>query len=65
MANHDTLSLSLSVSLSLWITASMLSVPTSHEGREEESDQAREQFQVPESDHLTYLHVSGRLTSKI
>ena len=59
------LSLFLSLSLSLRIIASMLSVPSSHEGHEEESDQAREKFQVPESDHLTYLHVSGRLTSKI
>ena len=38
----------------------MLSVPAIFyrpKGREEESDQAREKFQVPESDHLTYLHV--------
>ena len=38
----------------------MLSVPSIFfrpKGREEESDQAREKFQVPESDHLTYLHV--------
>ena len=26
-------------------------------GREEDSDNAREKFQVPESDHLTYLNV--------
>ena len=42
------------------IIVSMLSVPTIFyrpKGREEESDQAREKFQVPESDHLTYLHV--------
>lgn len=26
-------------------------------GREEESDQIREKFAVPESDHLTYLNV--------
>ena len=38
----------------------MLSVPAIFyrpKGREEESDQAREKFQVPESDHLTYLNV--------
>lgn len=38
----------------------MLSVPAIFyrpKGREEESDQAREKFQVPESDHLTMLHV--------
>ena len=42
------------------IIVSMLSVPAIFfrpKGREEESDQAREKFQVPESDHLTYLHV--------
>lgn len=27
------------------------------QGREEESDQVREKFAVPESDHLTYLNV--------
>ncbi|XP_071503561.1 pre-mRNA-splicing factor ATP-dependent RNA helicase PRP16-like [Diadema antillarum] len=39
---------------------SMLSVPSIFyrpKGREEESDQAREKFSVPESDHLTYLNV--------
>ncbi|XP_065674723.1 pre-mRNA-splicing factor ATP-dependent RNA helicase PRP16 isoform X2 [Hydra vulgaris] len=39
---------------------SMLSVPSIFSrprGREEESDTAREKFQVPESDHLSYLHV--------
>jgi pre-mRNA-splicing factor ATP-dependent RNA helicase DHX38/PRP16 len=38
----------------------MLSVPAIFyrpKGREEESDAAREKFAVPESDHLTYLHV--------
>lgn len=29
----------------------------SPQGREEESDQVREKFSVPESDHLTYLNV--------
>ncbi|KAB0795763.1 hypothetical protein PPYR_09824 [Photinus pyralis] len=39
---------------------SMLSVPSIFyrpKGREEEADSVREKFQVPESDHLTYLHV--------
>lgn len=39
---------------------SMLSVPSIFfrpKGREQESDTAREKFYVPESDHLTYLHV--------
>ncbi|XP_071785736.1 pre-mRNA-splicing factor ATP-dependent RNA helicase PRP16-like isoform X1 [Asterias amurensis] len=39
---------------------SMLSIPSIFyrpKGREEESDQAREKFAVPESDHLTYLNV--------
>ncbi|XP_057291109.1 pre-mRNA-splicing factor ATP-dependent RNA helicase PRP16-like [Hydractinia symbiolongicarpus] len=39
---------------------SMLSVPSIFSrprGREEDSDAAREKFQVPESDHLSYLHV--------
>lgn len=39
---------------------SMLSVPaifSRPRGREEESDAAREKFQVPESDHLSYLYV--------
>ena len=38
----------------------MLSVPSIFfrpKGREEDSDAAREKFQVPESDHLTYLNV--------
>lgn len=38
----------------------MLSVPSVFyrpKGREEESDGAREKFFVPESDHLTLLHV--------
>ncbi|KAL5111215.1 Pre-mRNA-splicing factor ATP-dependent RNA helicase PRP16 [Taenia crassiceps] len=39
---------------------SMLSVPSIFfrpKGREEDADLAREKFQVPESDHLTYLNV--------
>ena len=42
------------------ILVSMLSVPAIFfrpKGREEDSDAAREKFQVPESDHLTLLHV--------
>ena len=38
----------------------MLSVPSIFyrpKGREEEADGVREKFQVPESDHLTYLNV--------
>ncbi|CAG0912978.1 unnamed protein product [Notodromas monacha] len=41
------------------IIVSMLSVPAIFfrpKGREEDSDAAREKFQVPESDHLTYLN---------
>lgn len=41
-------------------TVSMLSVPTIFyrpKGREEEADGVREKFQVPESDHLTFLNV--------
>ena len=47
-------------SLDILIIVSMLSVPSIFfrpKGREEDSDAAREKFQVPESDHLTYLHV--------
>lgn len=39
---------------------SMLSVPSIFfrpKGREQESDSKREKFFVPESDHLTLLHV--------
>lgn len=39
---------------------SMLSVPTVFfrpKDKQEESDAAREKFFVPESDHLTFLHV--------
>ena len=47
-------------SLDILIIVSMLSVPSIFfrpKMREEDSDAAREKFQVPESDHLTYLHV--------
>merc|ERR1719325_164944 len=47
-------------SLDILIIVSMLSVPSIFfrpKLREEDSDAAREKFQVPESDHLTYLHV--------
>ncbi|KAK6631011.1 Pre-mRNA-splicing factor ATP-dependent RNA helicase PRP16 [Polyplax serrata] len=42
------------------IIVSMLSVPSIFyrpKGREDEADSVREKFQVPESDHLTYLNV--------
>lgn len=42
------------------VVVSMLSVPSIFyrpKGREEEADSVREKFQVPESDHLTYLNV--------
>ncbi|XP_075224312.1 ATP-dependent RNA helicase l(1)G0007 isoform X2 [Lycorma delicatula] len=42
------------------IIVSMLSVPSIFyrpKGREEEADSVREKFQVPESDHLTFLNV--------
>lgn len=44
----------------LTFVVSMLSVPSIFyrpKGREEEADAVREKFQVPESDHLTYLNV--------
>merc|ERR1719228_2112908 len=47
-------------SLDVLCIVSMLSVPSIFfrpKGREEDSDAAREKFSVPESDHLTYLHV--------
>ena len=46
--------------MSLQIIVSMLSIPSIFyrpKGREDDSDAAREKFQVPESDHLTYLNV--------
>uniref|UniRef100_A0A671M920 Pre-mRNA-splicing factor ATP-dependent RNA helicase PRP16 n=1 Tax=Sinocyclocheilus anshuiensis TaxID=1608454 RepID=A0A671M920_9TELE len=48
-------------SADILIIVSMLSVPSIFyrpKGREEESDQVREKFSVPESDHLTYLNAS-------
>lgn len=45
---------------------SMLSVPSVYyrpKERQEESDAAREKFFVPESDHLTYLHVYSQWKS--
>ncbi|XP_042196437.1 pre-mRNA-splicing factor ATP-dependent RNA helicase PRP16 [Callorhinchus milii] len=50
----------MSCSSDVLIIVSMLSVPAIFyrpKGREEESDQMREKFSVPESDHLTYLNV--------
>ncbi|TRZ00209.1 hypothetical protein DNTS_022588 [Danionella cerebrum] len=47
-------------SADILIIVSMLSVPSIFyrpKGREEESDQVREKFSVPESDHLTFLNV--------
>ena len=46
--------------LDVLIIVSMLSVPSIFfrpRGREEDADAAKEKFQVPESDHLTYLNV--------
>ncbi|XP_077297516.1 ATP-dependent RNA helicase l(1)G0007 isoform X4 [Arctopsyche grandis] len=48
------------------IIVSMLSVPSIFyrpKGREEEADGVREKFQVPESDHLTLLHVYNQWKS--
>ncbi|XP_065572716.1 pre-mRNA-splicing factor ATP-dependent RNA helicase PRP16-like [Artemia franciscana] len=50
----------LGCSADVLIIVSMLSVPSIFfrpKGREEDSDNIREKFQVPESDHLTLLHV--------
>ena len=47
-------------SVEILTIVSMLSIPSIFfrpKGREEDSDAAREKFQVPESDHLTYLNV--------
>ncbi|KAK3086642.1 hypothetical protein FSP39_021298 [Pinctada imbricata] len=54
------ISLDMECSAEILIIVSMLSVPAIFyrpKGREEDSDNAREKFQVPESDHLTYLNV--------
>ncbi|XP_048748658.2 pre-mRNA-splicing factor ATP-dependent RNA helicase PRP16-like isoform X1 [Ostrea edulis] len=53
-------SLDMHCSAEILIIVSMLSVPAIFyrpKGREEDSDNAREKFQVPESDHLTFLNV--------
>ncbi|XP_062584815.1 pre-mRNA-splicing factor ATP-dependent RNA helicase PRP16-like [Saccostrea cucullata] len=53
-------SLDMGCSAEILIIVSMLSVPAIFyrpKGREEDSDNAREKFQVPESDHLTILNV--------
>ena len=50
----------------VFLTVSMLSVPSIFyrpKGREEEADAVREKFQVPESDHLTYLNVYNQWKS--
>ncbi|CAH2243086.1 jg14108 [Pararge aegeria aegeria] len=44
----------------------MLSVPSVFyrpQGREEEADSVKEKFQVPESDHLTLLHLYNQWKS--
>jgi len=54
------LTLLLLVWIAVQIIVSMLSIPLIFyrpKGREDDSDAAREKFQVPESDHLTYLNV--------
>lgn len=46
--------------MSILFPVSMLSVPSVFyrpAGREEEADGVKEKFQVPESDHLTLLHL--------
>lgn len=53
-------------SAEILIIVSMLSVPSIFyrpKGREEEADAVREKFQVPESDHLTYLNVYNQWKS--
>jgi len=50
----------INVIVTVQIIVSMLSIPAIFyrpKGREDDSDAAREKFQVPESDHLTYLNV--------
>lgn len=54
------MSCQMGCSAEILIIVSMLSVPSIFyrpKGREEEADGVREKFQVPESDHLTYLNV--------
>ena len=58
LAGH--LALTAAVSLQVLTVVSMLSVPNVFfrpPDRAEESDSAREKFFVPESDHLTLLHI--------
>ncbi|CAF1072597.1 unnamed protein product [Didymodactylos carnosus] len=53
-------SVEMGCSTEILIIVSMLSVPSIFfrpKGKEEESDAKREKFQVPESDHLTFLNV--------
>ena len=53
-------SVAMQCSADILIIVSMLSVPALFyrpKGREEDADAVREKFQVPESDHLTYLNV--------
>ncbi|CAI9735424.1 pre-mRNA-splicing factor ATP-dependent RNA helicase PRP16-like [Octopus vulgaris] len=54
------ISMEMECSAEILVIVSMLSVPAIFyrpKGREEDSDSSREKFQVPESDHLTYLNV--------
>jgi len=53
-------SVDMGCSTEILTIVSMLSVPALFyrpKGREEDADAVREKFQVPESDHLTYLNV--------
>ncbi|GBP35311.1 Probable pre-mRNA-splicing factor ATP-dependent RNA helicase mog-1 [Eumeta japonica] len=53
-------SAAMGCSAEVLVIVSMLSVPAvwyRPQGREDEADAAREKFQVPESDHLTLLHL--------
>ena len=60
MGRNSSVNIAVNVTLMFQIIVSMLSVPVIFyrpKGREEDSDSAREKFQVPESDHLTLLNV--------
>ncbi|XP_038223294.1 pre-mRNA-splicing factor ATP-dependent RNA helicase PRP16 [Zerene cesonia] len=56
----------MACSAEVLIIVSMLSVPSVFyrpQGREEEADAVKEKFQVPESDHLTLLHLYNQWKS--
>ena len=60
MGRNSSVNIALNLTFMFQIIVSMLSVPVIFyrpKGREEDSDSAREKFQVPESDHLTLLNV--------